>query len=133
MITSPYQKYQQTQLQTASPSQLLLMLYDGAIRFIRMGTAGIEERDYEKSNLYLCKAQAVIHELIAALNYDYPIAKNLYQVYEYMLHRLIQANLKKEQQPAQEVLSYLQDLREAWEVAGKSASGKAESVYDKQS
>lgn len=122
MINSPYQKYQQTQLQTASPAQLLLMLYDGAIRFVRMGISGIEESNYEKSNINLCKAQAVINELIAALNYDYPIAKTLFQVYEYMLHRLINANLKKDKTPANEVLSYLLDLREAWEEAGKSFS-----------
>ncbi len=120
MINSPYQKYQQTQLQTASPAQLLLMLYDGAIRFVRMGISGIDEKNYEKTNTNLCKAQAVINELIAALNYDYQIAKTLFQVYEYMLHRLINANLKKDKTQADEVLSYLLELRDAWEIAGKS-------------
>ncbi|MGV6934770.1 flagellar export chaperone FliS [Paenibacillus sp. CMM36] len=95
MINSPYQKYQQAQLQTASPGQLLLMLYDGAIRFIRAGIKGIEETNHEKANTNLCKAQAVINELIAALNHDFPISSTLYQVYEYMLHQLINANLKK--------------------------------------
>ncbi|WP_178023366.1 flagellar export chaperone FliS [uncultured Paenibacillus sp.] len=126
MINSPYQKYQQTQLQTAPPAQLLLMLYDGAIRFIRMGVSGIDEKDYEKSNTYLCKAQAVIHELIAALNHEYPIAKNLLQIYEYMLHQLIHANLKKSKAPANEVLSYLTDLREAWDTAAKSLNASPE-------
>lgn len=126
MINSPYQKYQQTQLQTAPPAQLLLMLYDGAIRFVRTGISGIEEKNYEKTNTYLCKAQAVIHELIAALNYDYPIAKNLSQIYEYMLHQLITANLKKNTVPANEVLSYLLELREAWDTAAKSITGNPE-------
>ncbi|UYO05197.1 flagellar export chaperone FliS [Paenibacillus sp. PSB04] len=126
MINSPYQKYQQTQLQTASPAQLLLMLYDGAIRFVRLGIAGIEEQDYEKANTYLCKTQAVIHELMAALNYDYPIAKTLEQVYEYMLYRLINSNLKKNTAPAQEVLSYLLELREAWDTASKSLNKNSE-------
>ncbi|WP_145028117.1 flagellar export chaperone FliS [Paenibacillus sp. Y412MC10] len=126
MINSPYQKYQQTQLQTASPAQLLLMLYDGAIRFVRLGIAGIKEQDYEKANTYLCKTQAVIHELMAALNYDYPIAKTLEQVYEYMLYRLINSNLKKNIAPAQEVLSYLLELREAWDTASKSLNKNSE-------
>ncbi|WP_136607135.1 flagellar export chaperone FliS [Paenibacillus dokdonensis] len=126
MINTPYQKYQQTQLQTAPPSQLLLMLYDGAIRFVRMGISGIEERDYEKANTYLCKAQAVIHELIAALNYDYPIAKTLHQVYEYMVYQLIQANMKKSTDPAKEIVSHLQELREAWDTASKSLNTAAE-------
>ncbi|WP_059041708.1 flagellar export chaperone FliS [Paenibacillus rubinfantis] len=127
MINSPYQKYQQTQLQTAPPAQLLLMLYDGAIRFVRTGISGIDEKNYEKTNTNLCKAQAVIHELIAALNFDYPIAKNLSQIYEYMLHQLIVANLKKNTTPANEVLSYLLELREAWDTAAKSIAGNLES------
>lgn len=122
MITSAQQKYQQTQLQTAPPAQLLLMLYDGAIRFVRMGTSGIEEKNFEKTNTYLCKAQAVIHELIAALNYEYPIAKTLYQVYEYMIHQLINANMKKNRKPADEVLAYLLELRDAWDKANKSTN-----------
>lgn len=126
MITSPYKKYQQTQLQTASPAQLLLMLYDGAIRFIRMGTSGIDEKNYEKANTNLCKAQAVINELIAALNHDYPISKSLYQVYEYMIFQLIQSNLKKDKKPATEVLEYLMELREAWYEASKSVNSTAE-------
>ena len=120
MNTAAYQKYQQTQFQTASPAKLLLMLYEGAIRFVRTGISGIEEADYEKSNMNLCKGQAVLHELIAALNYDYPIAKTLYQVYEYMIHRLIQSNLKKDVRPAREVLDYLTELKEAWETASKT-------------
>ncbi|MBT2291619.1 flagellar export chaperone FliS [Paenibacillus albidus] len=126
MITSPHQKYQQTQLHTAPPAQLLLMLYDGAIRFSRVGISGIQEKNYEKANINLCKAQAVIHELIAALNYDYPIAKTLYQVYEYMIHQLINANMKKNTKPADEVVTYLLDLREAWDAASKSLNAAPE-------
>lgn len=120
MNTAAYQKYQQTQFQTASPAKLLLMLFEGAIRFVKTGISGIEEADYEKSNTNLCKGQAVLHELIAALNYDYPIAKTLYQVYEYMIHRLIQSNLKKDVRPAQEVLEHLVELKEAWETASRT-------------
>lgn len=126
MINSPYQKYQQTQLQTAPPAQLLLMLYDGGIRFIRLGMAGIEERNFEKANTFLCKAQAVIHELIASLNHEYPISKDLLRIYEYLVHRLIVANMKKDKAPAEEVLSHMLDLREAWETAAKSSHGVSE-------
>lgn len=122
MINSPFQKYQQTQLQTAPPAQLLLMLYEGGIRFIRIGISGIDEKNYEKTNTYLCKAQAVIHELIASLNQEYPIAKDLLRIYEYMVHRLIVANMKKNREPAEEILSYMLELKEAWETASKSAN-----------
>jgi flagellar protein FliS len=120
LINSPYQKYQQTQLQTASKPQLLLMLYEGAIRFLRLGISGIEEKNNEKANTYLCKTQTVIHELIASLNHAYPMSQPLSQVYEYMVHQLIQANMKKNAVPAKEVLSYLIELRDAWDEASKS-------------
>ncbi len=124
MINSPYQKYKQSSVQTATPSQLLLKLYDGAIRFIKLGIEGIEERHYDKANTNLCKAQAVINELVASLNMDYEISKSLSRVYEYFLYQLIQANIKKNIQPANEVLVYMQELRETWDMAGKSLSEK---------
>lgn len=119
MINSPYQKYQQAQAQTASKPKLLIMLYDGAIRFIKGGIEGITEKNYEKANNNLCKAQAVINELISALDYTYPIANDLLRVYEYMQHRLIESNVSKNIASSEEVLEYLLDLRGAWIEASK--------------
>ncbi|WP_080832511.1 flagellar export chaperone FliS [Cohnella massiliensis] len=124
MITNPYQKYQQASVQTAPASQLLLMLYDGAIRFVRVGIEGINQRNYEKANNNLIKAQAIINELVAGLNHDYPIAKDLLVLYEYLLHQLIQANVKKNAEIAQEVLDHLTELREAWGEAAKQVAGE---------
>ncbi|WP_411348137.1 flagellar export chaperone FliS [Paenibacillus sp. WLX2291] len=119
MIKSPYQKYQQTQAQTASKPKLLIMLYDGVLRFIRAGIEGIEEKDHTKANTNLCKAQAIVHELVSSLNFDYPIANELLAVYEYCLRLLIDANVKKDIFPATEVLEHLSELREAWLEASK--------------
>lgn len=124
MITNPYQKYQQTSVQTASPSQLVLMLYDGAIRFVRVGIEGINQRNYEKANNNLIKAQAIVNELVAGLNYDYPIATELVIIYEYILRQLIQSNIKKDATIAQEVLEHLTELREAWGEAAKRTTGE---------
>ena len=120
MIKSPYQKYQQTQAQTASKPKLLIMLYDGAVRFVRAGIEGIREKDYTKANNNLCKAQAIIHELVSALDFNYPISKDLLAIYEYLLHQLIKSNVEKIISPAEEVLEHLTELREAWMEAGKS-------------
>lgn len=120
MINAPYQKYQQIQAQTASKSKLLIMLYDGAIRFVRAGVEGIEEHNYEKANNNLCKAQAIINELVSSLNFDYTISNDLLRLYEYMMHELIEANLRKISSPAKEVLGYLTDLRETWLEVGKN-------------
>ncbi|WP_322906512.1 flagellar export chaperone FliS [Paenibacillus campi] len=119
MIPSPYQKYQQTQAQTASKPKLLIMLYDGAIRFVKAGIEGIEEHNVEKANNNLCKAQAIVHELISSLNFDFAIANELLRIYEYMLHCLIESNVKKDSEPAKDVLIHLNDLRETWVTASR--------------
>ncbi|MOA26188.1 Flagellar protein FliS [compost metagenome] len=123
MISSPYQKYQQAQAQTASKPKLLIMLYDGAIRFVQAGIEGITEKNYEKANTNLGKAQAIIHELVSSLNFEYPIANDLARIYGYMLHQLIDSNMKKAAAPAEEVLEHLNELREAWIEATKKIGG----------
>ncbi len=121
MNTNPYMKYQQTAVQTSGP-QLLLMLYDGAIRFTRAGIEGIQQKDLQKSNTNLIKSQQVIHELVASLNFDYELSRNLVQIYEYMIHRLITANTSKNIEAAQEVLNHLLELKATWsEAVRKSA------------
>ncbi|MBE7898979.1 flagellar export chaperone FliS [Paenibacillus polymyxa] len=122
MIQSPYQKYQQAQAQTASKPKLLIMLYDGAIRFTRAGIDGILDKDFGKANYNLCKSQAIIHELISALNFDYPISQDLLRIYEYMLHCLIESNVHKDVSKAREVEEHLTDLREAWVEISKLPS-----------
>ncbi|MGW7159312.1 flagellar export chaperone FliS [Paenibacillus taichungensis] len=126
MITSPYQKYQQTQAQTASKPKLLIMLYDGAIRFVNIGIEGVVEQNIEKANNNFCKAQAIINELIASLNFNYSISTDLLSIYEYMLKRLVEANIKKNKDIAMEVLEHLSELREAWVEVAKSPGMIAE-------
>ncbi|WP_054957472.1 flagellar export chaperone FliS [Paenibacillus dakarensis] len=121
MITSPYDKYRQSSVQTASPAQLVLMLYDGAIRFVKIGIDGISNNDLPKANQYLGKAQTIVSELMSTLNHSYDISKNLFAMYEYINYLLIQANIKKSKEPAEEALGYLTDLYETWIQASKLA------------
>jgi len=123
MITSPYEKYKQSSVQTSTPGQLVIMLYDGAIRFVKVGLEGISSKDHMKANVNLGKAQTIISELMSTLDHSYPVSKNLFSIYEYMNHLLIQSNIKKETQPALEALNYLQELRETWVVANKQYIG----------
>lgn len=122
MITSPYEKYRQSSVQTSTPAQLLLMLYDGAIRFVNAGLEGVKEKNIEKANLNFGKAQTIISELMSTLNFDYAISKDLFSLYEYANHLLIEANIKKMVEPAEEALGYLCELRETWAQASKSAA-----------
>lgn len=126
MRNSPYQIYQQSSVQTATRGQLVIMLYEGAIRFTNAGIEGIHKRDYEKANNNLKKAQAIIHELIASLNKEFEISIELDRIYEYWLHQLIQSNLKKNAVPAIEVLGHLHELRDAWKIAVKGVPSNVE-------
>lgn len=125
LLNTAYDKYRQSSVQTATPGQLIIMLYDGAIKFIKMGMEGLAPKDYQKVNINFGKAQTIISELMSTLNMSYPIAKDLSSLYEYMNHLLIQANIKKMSEPAEEVLGYLAELRETWLEASRiyTASG----------
>ncbi|UPK43467.1 flagellar export chaperone FliS [Paenibacillus pabuli] len=127
MISSPYEKYRQSAVQTA-PSQLLIMLYDGAIRFVKGGIEGIKEQDVQKSNEFFKKAQDIVSELRASLDYSYEVSQNLSSLYEYVNYLLIEANIKKRAQQAEEALGYLVELREAWSQAAKLNTGNSDHV-----
>ncbi|MCM3134950.1 flagellar protein FliS [Paenibacillus polysaccharolyticus] len=123
MIKSPYEKYKQNSVQTSTPGQLVIMLYDGAIRFVKAGLDGIQTKDYYKANVNLGKAQTIVSELMSTLNQSYPVAKDLFALYEYTNHLLIQANIKKNSSLGEEALGYLQELRETWVVINKQTAG----------
>lgn len=98
-------------------SQLLLMLYDGAISFLTQAAEALESRDYEGSNRFIVRTQSIITELKSALNMEYEIAESLSKLYDYFHRRLIEANERREKAPLIEVQGYLKELRETWAAA----------------
>lgn len=122
MISSPYDKYRQSSVQTATPAQLLLMMYDGAIKFVRGGLEGLKDSNYQNANTFLNKAQTIVSELIVTLDYSFEVSKGLAAMYEYINYLLVQANIKKEAGPAEEALGYLVELRETWSQAAKMSA-----------
>lgn len=133
MINSPYNKYKQSAIQTSTPAQLVVMLYDGAIRFIKTALQGMQQHDNEKTSTNLGKAQSIVSELMGTLNFDYEISKNLYSLYEYTNYLLIEANIRKDATKAEEAVGYLMDLRETWLQASKIASGQEASPVSTES
>lgn len=111
--------YQQNSVNTASKEKLLLMLLDGLVKFIKQGITGIEEKNIEKSNTNLIKAQSIILELIASLNMKIggEISRSLSLIYDYMYRRLVEANIKKDADIANEVLGFAEELKETFEEA----------------
>jgi len=124
-LENPYDKYKNTQIQTATPGQLILMLYQGAIKFCKISKISIQDKDLLKANKYLIKVQDIITELTISLDIKSggEIAKNLSSLYEYMNRKLLEANIKKDIEIINEVQSLLEELESAWQEAVKKTGG----------
>jgi flagellar secretion chaperone FliS len=125
-MNAAYQTYRETQAQTAAPGELIVMLYRGAVRFVVSGIEGIEAQNVETSHNNLLRAQAVINELHESIDVERggEVARNLWRLYEFMISRLVDANLRKDAAPAREVERLLRDLLPAWEEAARQTNSQ---------
>lgn len=106
--------YQNNTVQTASPAELTLMLYEGAIKFCNIALMGIEQNDLQKTNDNIIKAQKIIIEFRATLDPKYPVSKDFDVVYDYIYRRLIDANIAKDKEILEEALQYIREMRDTW-------------------
>ncbi len=113
-LPNPYSNYANSKVQTSSPAQLTLMLYDGAIKFCNVAMIAIENNQIEKANINIKKAQRIIEEFRSTLNFNYPIAKEFDKVYEYIYRRLVDANIKKDKDILEEAMGHIRTMRETW-------------------
>lgn len=109
-----YQTYQNSKVMTASPAELTLMLYDGAIKFANIALSAIENNDIEKAHNNIRKADAIIEELQCTLNHKYPVADDFDKVYSYLRDRLMWANIKKDKDILNECLEHMHTMRDTW-------------------
>lgn len=121
-----YNQYQQNQILSASPEQILLMLYDGAIRFTRQAIYGIEEDNLTLVHQGIKKAMAIITEFSNSLNHEIggEIAENLDALYNFMIRELTLANLHKDIEKLKVVENLLVDLRATWGEAVQINKGQ---------
>ena len=113
-LPNAYSQYNNSKILTASPAELTLMLYEGAIKFCNIAVVAIEQKDYAKANTNIQKAERIIGEFQATLNFKYAVAKDFDNVYRYLMERLIQANMKKDTEILEEVLKHLRTMRDTW-------------------
>ncbi|MDU4961064.1 MAG: flagellar export chaperone FliS [Sporomusaceae bacterium] len=106
--------YKRQQIMTASPQELTLMLYNGAIRFVSESLLAIERRDLEKAHIANMRAQNIVREFIVTTDRKQEIAKSWLQIDEYILHCLVQGNIKKDPARLQEAKRLLTEFRDAW-------------------
>lgn len=124
-----YAAYNNSKILTASPAELTLMLYDGAIKFTNIAIMAIEKKDIEKAHNNILKTERIIIEFQSTLDDKYPVAKDFDAVYSYLLRRLREANMKKDVEILEEVLKHLRTMRDTWkEVMAKTANGSKVAV-----
>jgi flagellar protein FliS len=116
-----YETYKQNSIFTASPEELTLMLYNGLIKFIMLSQKAIEDRDIQKAHESIIRAEDIILEFKATLDMQYELSNGLSLLYDYMLDRLFDANIKKDTEILDEVLHFAKDLRDTWAQAMKIA------------
>ncbi|QSS99609.1 flagellar export chaperone FliS [Pontibacillus sp. ALD_SL1] len=119
MSTQAYQAYQNNSVETASPGELTLMLYNGSLKFMKLAKKGIEEGDIELRNTNIQKAQKIVQELMVTMNPDYSITQEVMPLYDYVNRRLMEANLKNDSIILNEAFEIMTDFRDTWKEVVK--------------
>lgn len=107
-------KYQSDSVMTASPVDLIIMLYEALIKQVKLGDIFMEQGDFERANQHLAKAQDIISELLNSLDLRYPLSTDLMRLYDFMLQELTQINLHKDRERVPALLEIISSLRSAW-------------------
>ncbi len=120
-IPAAYAQYNNSKVLTASPAELTLMLYEGAIKFCNIAIMAIEKKDIEKSHINIVKVENIINYLQSTLDTKYPVSQDYDRIYTYLQQRLAQANIKKDPGILEEVCEHLRSVRDTWkEVMAKN-------------
>lgn len=117
MLHNATQTYQTNQVTTATPSELTLMLYNGAIKFIKQAKVYLNEKNYVKTHEMCIKVQHILYELMNSLKKEYPISQDFNRMYDYMLRRTVEANMRKDSEILDEVEGLFVEFRDTWKEA----------------
>jgi flagellar protein FliS len=128
--TNPFNEYKKTQIATANQGKLIVMLYDGAIKFLNIAIENMSPKTYDIANTNIIKAQDIITELLLSLNMKDggEISQSLFNLYLFFKKTLLEANIKKDAEMIKGVIKLLKDLRDAWDKISAS-----EALSDKTS
>lgn len=114
-----YAQYNNSKVLTASPAELTLMLYEGAIKFCNVAIVAVEQRDIPKAHTNIVKVQRIIDYLRQTLDMKYPVAEDFERIYSYLSQRLIEANTKKDKEILEEINGHLRTVRDTWKEVMK--------------
>lgn len=122
--SNPYNAYKQNSVNMASKDQLLLMLLDGAVKYTKIARLAIEKKDIQRAHKELIRVQDIFTELMVTLDLESgSFAKDLFNIYEFIKNKLIEANMKKDVNVIDEVLPLIEDVRDTWYEVSKKAKG----------
>ncbi len=126
-----YAAYANNKIMTASPAELVLMLYEAAIKFTNIAISAVEiteehpSKEIEKAHENILKVERIIEELQLSLDKKYPVAQDFDNVYQYIQQRLVDANISKDKEVLEEILKHLRKMRDTWkEVMKRALAGK---------
>lgn len=120
-LNNPYAQYNNSKILTASPAELTLMLYEGAIKFCNIAIMAIEQKDMMKAHTNIVKVENIIVEFRETLDHKYPVADDFDRVYIYIYDKLVEANIHKDAAALEEVLKHLRAMRDTWKEVMKAA------------
>lgn len=113
-INNPYAAYENNSVNTSTPSELTLMLYNGCLKFIQQAKSAVDAGNVEEMNKSAQKAQAIISELMLTLDRSYPVAENMLILYDFANSRIIDGNIKKDNALFDEASVIITDFRDTW-------------------
>lgn len=113
-LPNAYSQYSNNKIMTASPAELTLMLYEGAIKFCNLAEMGMENKDIQKAHINIVKVQKIIDYLRQTLDMKYEVAKDFERIYVYLSQRLVEANVRKDVEILREINTHLHSVRDTW-------------------
>ena len=116
-LPAAYAQYSNNKILTASPQELTLMLYDGAIKFCNIAISAVEVKDVPKAHTNIVKVEKIIDYLRQTLDMKYPVAQDFENIYTYLSRRLVEANMHKDKEILEEVNTHLHSVRDTWKEA----------------
>lgn len=118
---NPYATYANNKVASATPAELTLMLYEGAIKFCNLAKIDIEKKEYGESIAHIQRARNIIVELQSTLDFKYPVAKEFDNIYRYIFSLMADVNKDHNLEVLEELLTQLRDLRDVWKQVMKNA------------
>lgn len=115
--------YGNNKVLTATPAELTLMLYDGAVKFANRAVDALDKKDYENTNVNIQRCRAIIVELMSTLNFKYPVAEDFKRMYDYIFNLLVKANMEKDMETLQKALEEIRGMRDVWKEVMAKAKG----------